>query len=329
MEDCKELISVIVPYYNNSATIRETIESVQAQTYQNWELICVDDGSEDSSNNIVELYVQKDSRIFNIKRTRMPKGGSVCRNVGLANSHGKYIVFLDADDLLSENCLEKRYNYICHTDYKFVAFPMAKFTDDVNDVIYKDHHIPKRNHATYLAGGRAAWQITSPLWKRDYLLQLDGFNESFMRFQDIELHLRAVLESNGQYEFYNNEKPDCYYRIPRGFTNNAVISKKQKALETSCNFINLIHKCRGKIGSKISYSALSVVLELYYMIDTTPYYIQKHQKFEEFSGENLCILLNKRHNYILNVLNRVDNTVLHFFLVRCFKKILNLRFRMI
>ncbi|MDO5760752.1 MAG: glycosyltransferase family 2 protein, partial [Bacteroidota bacterium] len=121
MED--NLITVVVPVFNNQNTIEETIESVLNQTNSNWEVICVDDGSTDNSVSIIKEYCKKDDRISLIIRDIAPKGGSHCRNIGAFNAKGKYVMFLDADDLLAPFCLEKRLSSIKDTNADFVVFP--------------------------------------------------------------------------------------------------------------------------------------------------------------------------------------------------------------
>ncbi|MGB1104680.1 MAG: glycosyltransferase family 2 protein [Crocinitomicaceae bacterium] len=91
------LISIIVPVYNTEKYIDETIQSVVDQTYENWELILVDDGSIDHSKDIITEWTKKDNRIhYHYKENG---GQASARNLGIALSKGAYIAFLDADDL--------------------------------------------------------------------------------------------------------------------------------------------------------------------------------------------------------------------------------------
>ena len=101
-------VSVITPNFNRANTLPGTIESVIAQTCDHWEMIIVDDGSTDESFSIISGFAECDSRIKAFKRHRMPKGPSTCRNIGAEKAAGKYLVFLDSDDLLAEHCLSQR-----------------------------------------------------------------------------------------------------------------------------------------------------------------------------------------------------------------------------
>jgi len=91
-------ISIIMPNYNSQPFIKESMESVIAQTYKNWELIVVDDVSTDASYEIVEEYREKDKRIQLIKLDNNV-GPAIARNKGIKEAMGRYIAFLDSDDL--------------------------------------------------------------------------------------------------------------------------------------------------------------------------------------------------------------------------------------
>lgn len=100
-----EMISVIIPVYNTSAYLEKCLDSVCGQTYQNLEIICVDDGSTDGSEKIVEDYAGKDSRIKVIHKSN--GGESSARNIGLQHSTGGYVAFVDCDDWLEPEMYEK------------------------------------------------------------------------------------------------------------------------------------------------------------------------------------------------------------------------------
>lgn len=97
-------ISIVLPMYNAEASIANAIESVQNQTYADWELIIVDDGSKDESVAIAAGYAQQDSRIRILKQENA--GPSAARNKGIAEVKSAYLTFIDADDRLGETCLQ-------------------------------------------------------------------------------------------------------------------------------------------------------------------------------------------------------------------------------
>ena len=118
------IISIITPCYNSSNYISQTIESVISQTYANWEMIIVDDCSSDNSAQIINEYSQKDNRISYFK-TDSPSGSPVVpRNIGIEHAKGRYIAFLDSDDLWLPNKLEEQLKLF---DNKNVAIAYSNY----------------------------------------------------------------------------------------------------------------------------------------------------------------------------------------------------------
>jgi glycosyltransferase involved in cell wall biosynthesis len=98
------LVSVIIPVYNLEDYIENCLNSIINQTYKNLEIICVDDGSEDSSSEKIKAMAEKDKRIVLIQQKNA--GVSAARNVGMRNSHGEYLVFVDGDDYIHYQAIE-------------------------------------------------------------------------------------------------------------------------------------------------------------------------------------------------------------------------------
>ena len=117
----KDLVSIITPMYKGAALVGETIESVIAQNYQNWEMIIVDDCSPDDGAgiNIVNEYKEKDSRVRLIA-SKENKGSSGARNIALKEAQGRYIAFLDSDDLWHPDFLERQIDFMKEKDASLV-----------------------------------------------------------------------------------------------------------------------------------------------------------------------------------------------------------------
>lgn len=112
-------ISIIVPCYNGAKYIRETLDCLQKQTIEDWECVIVNDGSTDNSLEIIKEYAARDSRYKYIDKEN--EGPSIARNIGIASSSGKYILPLDADDIIAPSYAEKGIDYLeMHTDTKMV-----------------------------------------------------------------------------------------------------------------------------------------------------------------------------------------------------------------
>lgn len=124
------ILSIIIPTYNSGRLLAEMLDCCLQQTYQNWEVIIVDDLSTDETLSIVRSYVLKDSRIRLFQRDRGPKGSVVCRNIGFKHAVGKYIIHFDADDLISDTCFENRVKFMeSNPDCDYASFPAVVFFD--------------------------------------------------------------------------------------------------------------------------------------------------------------------------------------------------------
>ena len=105
------LVSIITPAYNCIKTIKLTYESILSQTFTDWEWIVVDDCSKDSSFSYITEMVKMEKRV-KVLQTKSNGGTAVARNIGLKNANGRYITFLDSDDLLDPNYLECQLEFI-------------------------------------------------------------------------------------------------------------------------------------------------------------------------------------------------------------------------
>ena len=114
----KQLVSIIIPVYNASKYLKETIATIEEQTYENWEAIFVDDCSNDNSKKIIENSIKKDKRIKLLTNNKN-SGAAVTRNNGINYSNGEYICFLDADDKWDKRKLEKQIKFMNNLDCAF------------------------------------------------------------------------------------------------------------------------------------------------------------------------------------------------------------------
>lgn len=128
------LISVIIPIYNVEQYLLKCLDSIIGQTYKNIEIICVNDGSLDNCQQILEEYKLKDSRLIIINQQN--QGVSTARNQGLNKANGDYIYFVDPDDWIDTTLIEKAVNCICENKSDIVIF------DAIN--VYKNSQIPVR-----------------------------------------------------------------------------------------------------------------------------------------------------------------------------------------
>lgn len=209
MVNHKELISVIVPVYNASRYLDVCIQSILSQTYALFELILVDDGSKDNSLEICKLYQKKDNRIIVIHQENA--GVSVARNIGLSVMKGQYFCFVDSDDSIESDMLEKLYDAICINDAELAicGFKSISKKGIRECQALSENIIGKENIAIFVLEHYLEWLVSSP-WGKLYR-NVPFSTRSF----DLRISLGEDLKFNIQY-FEKIKKitviEDCLYR---------------------------------------------------------------------------------------------------------------------
>lgn len=128
-------VSIIIPVYNAEKYIRETIENIKEQSYNNWEIILVDDGSYDKSVEIINEYISDKIKLIKLDKN---SGPAKARNIGITNATGKYLCFQDADDLWKADKLEKQIKYMEDNHIAF-SYTGYYYTDENANIIKHVH----------------------------------------------------------------------------------------------------------------------------------------------------------------------------------------------
>lgn len=193
------LISVIIPTYNRSHLIIETLDSVAAQTHTNWECIIVDDGSTDNTAEVLEQYCKNDSRFQYYQRPlNKNKGANPCRNYGFELSKGNYVKWFDSDDIMHPDFLEKQL-LVLVSDFKldFCAGFSKTFDGRIenivgfnNPVIYEDNQNSLFNYIT----GKLIFLTPSPLWRKDFLKGKNLFDETLFNAHETDFNFSRLIE---------------------------------------------------------------------------------------------------------------------------------------
>ncbi|BAY66030.1 family 2 glycosyl transferase [Calothrix brevissima NIES-22] len=185
------LVSIIIPCYNSQAFLKEAIASAIAQSYSHTEIIVVDDGSTDSSIEIIRAFGDR------IRwETGKNRGAPLARNRGIELAKGEYIKFLDADDVLLPDCIEKQLAQTTQltSSGKAIVYGDAIWINREGEPIPGYPLRPRKSDEDAIAHILANSPLTScPLHKREYLLEIGGFDPSLPRGQEFDLHLRLVL----------------------------------------------------------------------------------------------------------------------------------------
>ena len=193
------LVSIIIPTYNRAHLIGETLDSVLAQTYTNWECIVVDDGSTDASQQLFVNYSNLDRRFRFFKRPNTkPKGVNSCRNIGLEIAKGDYVVFFDSDDLMTENHLEVKLNTIQKFACDYVI-TKTQYFNYTNDRINKYYQFDKFPITSFNYIKKINW-LTLDVCIKASVAKSICFNENLQSEQEYNYFCKLVHESiNGKF----------------------------------------------------------------------------------------------------------------------------------
>lgn len=200
-----DLVSIITPMYNSEKYIAETIESVLKQTYELWELIIVDDCSSDLSCEIVDKYANIDRRIKLIKKSTN-EGPAKARNKGINLSVGRYIAYLDSDDIWNERKLEVQISYMKKNNVAISCSSYYIFNNNVNS-IKAEFKVPRIiNYRTLLK--RNYFSCDTVVIDRRYVEDIEM--ESFYKHEDYVTWLKIIKQVENAHGI---NEPLAYYRL--------------------------------------------------------------------------------------------------------------------
>ncbi len=209
-----DLVSIVIPTYNRVELLIETVDSVLAQTYENWECILVDDGSTDESLLQIIEFSQKDPRIKLFQRIHfnLPKGANACRNIGIEKADGEYIIFFDSDDLFLPNCLYDRVLlFQQNLEYDFIVFQVQSFSP-LDSTIKNLQTKKKENYLEAFLSHSLPWSTMGPMLKTSFVKKFDKFDLEMPRLQDPDYYTTLLLQDNIKYKVLHDNSPDCLYR---------------------------------------------------------------------------------------------------------------------
>lgn len=200
-------ISVIIPVYNGEKTIRETIESVLNQTFTDFELIIINDGSQDSTLAIVESIIDPRLKVYSYKNAGLPQS----RNRGIEKALGEYISFLDADDLWTPDKLESQWQALQDHPQASVAYSWTEWIDESGQPLGQGRYITANGDVyeklllnDFIGSG------SNPLIQRQALLKVGNFDDtgSIYGVEDWDMWLRLAAH----YQFVNVPERQILYR---------------------------------------------------------------------------------------------------------------------
>lgn len=195
-------VTVIIPVYNAEKYLADTLRSILSQTFTNFEVICIDDGSTDKSADILSMYEKKDKRIKVVKQEN--KGVIVARNNAVKLAKGEFIYFLDSDDVIDERLLEKSYNAIIEGKGDIITCRVMTFGRENGEM-----YLPK---PTKFNMARGNCLVNAALLRKSLFDKSGGFDMAFhMGLEDYDFWLNMIYRQNAH--FYRIPELLFYYRI--------------------------------------------------------------------------------------------------------------------
>jgi teichuronic acid biosynthesis glycosyltransferase TuaG len=252
-----ELVSIITPTFNAEKFIRATIESVQNQSYQNWEMILVDDASTDETIAVIKEFIQNDNRL---KLTELPKnsGNGFARNVALEKATGKYIAYLDADDLWFPQKLEKQIQFLKANNLSF-TFSFYDCIDEEGNDLHKRVEAPLNLTYEQLFFCNYVGNLTA-IYDTDFFGKI--VIEATQKRQDWRLWLTILKQIE-----VTKPVPEtlAFYRIRR----DSISSSKFKLIKHNFGVYRDFH------GFNFVFSVLLMIRFLFTQLVIKPRYIEK------------------------------------------------------
>lgn len=248
------LISVIIPVYNAEKFIQICINSLLEQTYTNFEIICVDDGSKDNTAEILQEFAKQDARIRVYCQTNA--GAAIARNKGIQESKGDYITFIDADDYVDNEYIQTLLSNIEENDVLITGYNKVTMYEHklLYTVIPKDNEWAQFKYVSTCA----------KLYKSSFLKYNDLLFESFSVAEDVYFNLhcfttvgvKVKVLSYAGYNYCLNEKS---------------VTQDLKVIKTNNN--NKLLNVLGKIYNNFDFSEFSPELVSYFFLKTVVQYI--------------------------------------------------------
>jgi glycosyltransferase involved in cell wall biosynthesis len=292
------IVSVVIPCYNAAQYIDRCLESVLSQDYTKIEIIVVDDGSLDSSRDIIKKYLGV------TLISQQNRGACAARNNGLSLSNGKYIKFLDSDDYLEPNILKKQIAIAESVDENTIVY--GDFFIQRDDVgIYQSTNIGAENQTASLFLKDIL--TTTPLHKKWMLQKIGGFDERFNSGQEWNLHIRL---SSAGFFFHHIKLPIFRYNIHNSVDRISVMSKFSK--KSFLYSLSKLEMTEERLGCQPSGDINAVLSYCYWRIGRALYRLGDLGESEKC--RNKAKSLAKNYKYYWPIYYKVINKIFGFYM---------------
>lgn len=218
------LISVIIPVYNGKKTINKTIESILNQTISDWELIIINDGSQDGTLEVVSNIRDSRLKIFSYPNS----GQAISRNRGISHAVGEFITFSDADDLWTPDKLEAQLKALQVNPQAAVAYSWTDYIDEFGQFLRSGTRLNATGDVykkllvrNFLENG------SNPLIRKQALTEVGGFDGSLTPAEDWDMYLRLA----SRYHFAAVPSPQILYRVSASSSSSNVYKMEAASLQ--------------------------------------------------------------------------------------------------
>lgn len=302
--------SFIIPCYNTAQYLEKCLNSIIDQTFKDWEIIAVNDGSIDDTSGILNDYLKRDSRIKVI--TQENKGVSASRNNGVKIARGEYLLFADSDDWYKDvHGLERIVEISSHNDEDIIVFQyqsVMEKKENYGEVIHSyfsemaDYEYTGEAYLyTVLSrAGGYAWMPWNYAFKREFWITNHfQFDEKLWIAEDTDILYRAILKAQ---KIKVLDCPIYQYRVREDSTCHSISSQSMKVQLSSCiKNINMVNKMDIKEDLKILLNNNFVVT--YFVILSLAYYLNKNDR------EEIMMLLD-RNQYLMRYAITGNNRII-------------------
>jgi len=189
------LVTIIIPVFNRSTLILETLESINSQTYKNWECIIVDDKSTDNTLEVIKNYCIDKKNIFvNTLPDSYVKGACSCRNYGFTLANGDYINWFDSDDIMHADFLKHKVEKLSsNPDIDAVISKTAFFKSSADTITgYEKRTYLSENILEDFISLKVSWYLPDVMWRKSFLIDKPLFDEELLMGQDRFFHIKLL-----------------------------------------------------------------------------------------------------------------------------------------
>lgn len=259
------LLSIVVPVFNTGDLIIDFIKSILAQTYSQWELIFVDDGSDEKTIDYINNEIYKDNRIRLIRRERMPKGSLTCRNIGMQNALGDYIIHFDADDIIAPFCFEQRVSYMENNpSLDFAVFKGLTFcVNSKNEFQVLNHRWGRKRFKDDVVSflkNDYPFSVWNCIYRSSVFKEI-LWDEKVKIYTDFSYILPSLI-NNFSYNYCESSEDDYFYRINQKNAMTSSFVSKDKFDSTIYLFAKILNDLQ-KLDKSIYYKK---AFKTYFMI---------------------------------------------------------------